>query len=322
MAICRCSPRAVLLALVLPAALAAQEPPPADSLAAWWARVRADSTDARAWLSLGQAYVARASLYHSRHRAPDSAEAPAALDSAQDAFLRAAQGTGALRDTALVFRVFTWGEAALLAWERGGIEAAARVGAAMPPGLRLPPVVAELGENLLRACPDEGVLLTADDVDTYAAWFLRFGRGLRPDLLILPWQVWRTDPVLRERLADELRLPRAPTAQGDETAVLRAIAQRRPLCASIAFAQPPGQRPRLDWRPAPLVWLAGPEALSGTAAPGDFTFEAARMARDAGDAWAAPVLGFYRRAAGTAPALCVAFETFELGADTGCRRAG
>src|SRR5438034_10880566 len=52
------------------------------------------------------------------------------------------------------------------------------------PILRVPPVLDELGENLLRACPAGGVLLTAGDADFYAAWYMRFARGLRPDLLV------------------------------------------------------------------------------------------------------------------------------------------
>src|SRR5205809_830132 len=72
--------------------------------------------------------------------------------------------------------------------------------------LRVPPVLDELGENLLRACPAGGVLLTAGDADFYAAWYMRFARGLRPDLLVLPLAAWRSDAVLRARLMADLKL--------------------------------------------------------------------------------------------------------------------
>src|SRR5207247_9825237 len=67
----------------------------------------------------------------------------------------------------------------------------------LPMDLRVPPVLDELGENLLRACPTGGVLLTAGDADFYAAWYMRFARGLRPDLLVVPLAAWRSVPVLR-----------------------------------------------------------------------------------------------------------------------------
>src|SRR6266699_3048310 len=58
-------------------------------------------------------------------------------------------------------------------------------------------VLDELGENLLRACPAGGLLLTAGDADFYAAWYMRFARGLRPDLLVLPLAAWRSTPATR-----------------------------------------------------------------------------------------------------------------------------
>src|SRR2546422_3499603 len=40
--------------------------------------------------------------------------------------------------------------------------------------------------------------LFRSDADFYAAWYMRFARGLRPDLLVLPLAAWRSDAVLRE----------------------------------------------------------------------------------------------------------------------------
>ena len=306
MAICLCS---VLLAL--------QGPAPADSLAEWWRRVASDSTDAPAWLALGRAYVARAGAYHVDHVPGGERDAAAALDTASLAFARAAaRPPGAARDTALAYAAFTWGETALLAWEVHGIEA---VGAADDPAaarLRLPAVLGELAENLLRACPDEGVLLTAGDTDTYASWLLRFGRRLRPDLIIVPLAIWEADPVFRERVAGDLQLPRSAVDEQPD-AIWRTLAGRRPICASTAFAAPPLAAARLGWRAAPLVWVAGP-VRRGAAPATDFVFEAARLAHGAGAAWAAEVVAVYRRAAAIAPGLCAPLGEFDLAEATGC----
>ena len=297
--------------------LALQGPLPADSLAEWWRRVAADSTDAPAWLALGRAYVGRAGAYHVDHVPGGDRGAAFDLDTAAQAFAHAAvRPPGPARDTALAYAAFTWGEAALLAWEVQGIEAVAAAGDPATARLRLPPVLAELAENLLRACPDEGVLLTAGDTDTYATWFLRFGRRLRPDLIIVPLAIWEGDPVFRDRVARDLQLPQAAVDEQPD-AVWRTLAGRRPMCASTAFEAPPLAAARLGWRAAPLVWVAGP-VRRGAAPATDFVFEAARLAHEAGDAWAADVVAVYRRAARIAPALCAPLGVFDLAEATGC----
>src|ERR1043165_9219202 len=105
------------LALLL---LQSQAPPPAasaDSLrAALWERVSADSTDGGAWLELGRVYLQRGADYHA-HRKPtpvDTAFAHAILDTAQQAFERAARLTTGTRtaDSARVYRIYTFGERA------------------------------------------------------------------------------------------------------------------------------------------------------------------------------------------------------------------
>src|SRR5258705_12354851 len=176
------------------AALALQSPVPAtDSVrAALWARISADSTDARAWLEIGRAYVQDLGTFHAHRASPDTGWARAVLDTAELAFARASgYGRGTrTADSAQVFRVYLWGQKALLAWEADGTEGATAAWSTLPETMRLPPVLEELGENLLRACPGHGILLTPADADTYAAWYMRFARGLRPDLLVLPLAVW------------------------------------------------------------------------------------------------------------------------------------
>jgi len=119
-----------------------------------WARVNADSTDGPAWLELGRAYLQRAADYHT-HRKPvtvDTVWAHANLDTAQSAFERAARWSAGTRtaDSARVYRVYAFGELAYVDWEAAGSGAATLAWHSLPEGLRLPPVLEELGENLLR----------------------------------------------------------------------------------------------------------------------------------------------------------------------------
>jgi hypothetical protein len=299
-----------------------QAPAPADSLDALRARVAADSSDAKAWFALGEGLVRRSSEYHTHRVAGDTAWARAILDTADQAFAKAATlypGTAAA-DSARVFRVFTWADRALLAWELGGIEAAAQTWTTLPGDLKLPPVLEELGENLLRACPREGVLIAGTDADAYAAWYLRFTRGLRPDVLIVPLAVWRGDTVFQDRVRRELKLERRPRADVADDAWMRVLASRRPLCASMVFDRPPGARARVSWNVRPLVWVAGPEAKQDRVPARDFVFAALRLALDQHDTWAAPALAVYRRAAALTPGLCDALATFQLKSEVGCRR--
>lgn len=289
--------------LLLAALLQAPPSPPpaaapatqADTTAALWARVRADTTDAGGWLLLGRAYLRRL-------RDADTATARAALDTADQALVRAAAlATGHLADSARTFRLFGWGDRADLAWRRGGADAAADVWAHLPEDARLPPALEELGENLLRACPERGLLVTAGGVDTYAASYLRFVRRLRPDLTVMPLVLWGGE---------------GPVAEAN----LRAAGERRPLCASMGFEQPPAGR-RVRWQARPLVWVAGrTKGTRDRVPPEDFAFAALRLALDDSSSWAAPALVVYRRAVKHVPALCKAMKTFEIVQQVGCRR--
>src|SRR5256886_8783731 len=172
-------------------------------------------------------------------------------------------GSSAVGDSARVFRVGAWAARSWLGWEAGGVKAGVEAWGPLPMDLRVPPVLDELGENLLRACPAGGVLLTAGDADFYAAWYMRFARGLRPDLLVLPLAAWRSDAVLRARLMADLKLGR----RGGDDAWLAELVRRRPVCVSMAFDRPPETRPRIRWETRPLVWVAGPEGKSPRVPP-------------------------------------------------------
>ena len=295
------------------AVLLVQSPHPDSARAGLWARVAADSTDGPAWLELGRAYLQRGTEYHT-HKQPmtvDTVWAHATLDTAQWAFERAARWSAGTRtaDSARVFRVYAFGERAYVDWEAAGTTAATLTWHMLPDGLRLPPVLEELGENLLRACPHQGMLFTAGETDTQAAWFLRFSRGLRPDLVIVPVDRWRGDSVLRNRVLRELRT-RDPS--------LRALSQSRAVCASMGFERPPDER-AVKWNKRPLVWVTGKQTKADRVPAHDFVFAALRLAVDEHETWTAPVTALYRRAATNVGALCKAFDTFGLSSEVGCR---
>jgi hypothetical protein len=272
-------------------------------------RAARDSSDPRGWLSLGRAYLefgteARGSAGAARE---DSGSARARLDTAEAALVRAAAlagpaGASGVEDSARVAR---------------GSAAGPDLWGPLPQDLRIPAVLEELGENLLRACPTRGVLLTAGAADSYATWYMRFARGLRPDLLVVPLAAWRSDRALRARLALDLQLGRR--SEGD--AWLGALSKRRPVCVSMAFERPPEPRARIAWQVRPLVWVAGPAGKGPRVPPGDFGFAALRLALDARDPWSEAPLTLYARAARSTPALCEALGTFRTAADVpACRR--
>jgi hypothetical protein len=290
-------------------------PAPSDSLAVLRERVARDSTDGPGWLLVGRGFLQRAA-------GADSAAARAALDTAEAALVRAAglagpPGTSPAGDSARVWRVAVWAARSRLTWQQNGIAAALDAWGPLPTDLRVPPVLEELGENLLRACPTGGALLTAADADSYAAWYMRFARGLRPDLLVLPLAAWRSDPLLRARLAHDLKLGRRAPDDG----WLAELARRRPVCISMAFERPPDVRPRVGWAPRALVWVAGPKGKSPAVPARDFVFAALRVGLDAHDPWADPALAAYARAARATRALCEPLATFKVSAEvTTCRK--
>ena len=290
-----------------------QTPQPDSVRAGLWAKVTADSTDASAWLELGRAYLDRNADYHA-HKKPvnvDTVLAHATLDTAQLAFERAARLSTGTRtaDSARVYRVYAYGERAAIDWETAGMSAATLAWHDVPEDLKLPPVLEELGENLLRACPHQGILFTAGETDTQAAWYLRFSRGLRPDLMIVPFERWRGDSVLRNRVLRELKT---------RSSSLQALSQARAVCASVAFERPPDER-SVKWNKRPLVWVTGNETKADRVPPQDFVFAALKQAVDEHETWTPPVTAIYRRAVSNSGGLCKAFDTFELGDEVGCR---
>src|SRR3989442_808197 len=176
--------------------------------------------------------------------------------------------------------------------------------------LQAPPPPTPSGDSLLalrarlardstdgRAWLRWGVLSTASEADSYAAWYLRFSRGLRTDVLIVPLAAWRSDSLLRARVAADLKFAH----RRDPDAAIGELVKRRPVCVSMAFERPPEPRPRIGWATRPLVWVAGPHLQEDRVPPRDFVFAALRLALDNHDAWAPPALALYARAARARP---------------------
>jgi hypothetical protein len=295
--------------------------PPRDSLAPPRDSVAPNPTEGQSWGARGRRYLGLLTADYTSEARRDTVWTHAVLDSADAALARAAESLGPVGvspegDSARVLRVQVWSERALLAWESGGITRGPEVWGPVPVDLRLSPVLEELGENLLRACPTHGVLLTAAAVDSYAAWFMRYARGLRPDLLVVPLTVWRTDPAFRVRAAADLKL--GPAGRGEGW--LAALVQRRPACISMAFERPPAGAAHPRWTVRPLVWVAGRNSGDDPVPPRDFVFAALRMALDDRDPWARSALALYARAARNTRALCETLTTFKIAReDSGCR---
>lgn len=295
--------------------------PARDSLASPRGRVVRDPSDGRSWAALGRLYLGLFTADHAGQTRRDTVWAYAVLDSADQALGRAGGSLGPIGvspdgDSARVLRVQVWSERALLAWERGGIGRGVGIWGPVPADLRLSPVLEELGENLLRACPAHGALLTAAAADSYAAWYMRYVRGLRPDLLVVRLAVWRSDPAFRVRAAADLRLG----ARGRGEGWLAALVERRPACISMAFERPPDGGGHLRWTARPLVWVAGRHLGDDRVPPRDFVFAALRMALDDHDPWARSALALYARAARNTRALCEAMAAFKIpSGSSGCR---
>jgi hypothetical protein len=282
--------------------------------------VARDPNDARAWAALGRLYVGLLTADRTGEARRDTLWTRAVLDSADRVLARAAASLGPVGvspegDSARVFRVQVWSERLLLAWELGGIARGADAWGPVPADLRLSPVLEELGENLLRACPAHGVLLTATDADSYAAWYMRYVRGLRTDILVVPLTVWRSDAAFRVRAAGDLKL--GPKGRGDGW--LAALVERRPACATMAFERPPEGAGR-HWATRPLVWVAARDMGDDRVPPRDFVFAALKMALDDHDPWARNAGVLYARAARATPALCEGLTTFKIAREvSGCR---
>src|SRR5207247_119198 len=87
---------------------------------------------------------------------------------------------------------------------------------------------------------------------------------------VCPWG----DSAGRARVANDLRLGRAPPRRARGVPWIELLAARRPVCASMGFARPPDDGSRVQWSTRPLVWVTGSGAARDPVPPQDFGFAA------------------------------------------------
>ena len=247
-------------------------------------------TDGRAWLYLGRIYLADAQRWH---REGHVADPPGSLllDFAGASFEQAQQ---LMADSGNVHRVLVAVERATNRIEQvGWTDAVAR---GLPADeLPLPPLLGELGRNLLASCPRGGVLVTGSMVETAAAWGTRLLEGSRPDLMLLRPDRYTWDARYRTEMARALDVD--PTA-GLPIALLRASVNR-PICLTPTVDSLTA--PALEWRAVRLVLAAGPATGNGEDALSVHLFARTGLA---GSVWSEAVRDVYDLAARRNKSLC------------------
>jgi Tetratricopeptide repeat len=245
--------------------------------------------DGRAWLMLGRIYLADAQRWHREaHTGPTPG--PTLLAFAGQSFEAAQQ---VLTDSADVYRVLVAVERATTRIESDGWPADGTWGMA-PVDVPLPPVLAELGRNLLASCGRNGVLVTGSMVETAAVWGIRLVSAERSDVVMLRPDMFQWDARYRHQMAPAIG------ADTDATlpAALVAAGGKRPICLTPAVDSLTA--PALEWRPVRMVLAAGPSQPS----PDTLTvFQFSRTGL-AGSVWSAAVRDVYDMAARRNQSLC------------------
>lgn len=216
----------------------------ADVLGRWLSE---HPTDGRAWHYLGRIHLDDARHWHRAGHEGDP-DGGMLLEFGATAF---EQAQNLLADSGTVYRVLVAVERATIMVEADGWAAvnAVKVSAEELP---LPPVLGELGENLLASCPANGVLVTGSLVETAAAW----GRWLlNPDqrrgLILLRPDLYSWDPRYRVQMAGALGVSIEAPLQD----ALLQVTTRRPLCLTPTVDSLTA--PAVEWRPLRLVLAAG-----------------------------------------------------------------
>lgn len=270
----------------------------ADLLGVWLSE---HPTDGRAWHYLGKIHLDDARRWH-RDGHPDGVNGGMLLDFAATAF---EESQRLLADSGSVYRVLVGVERATYRVETEGWEQAV----AAPPSpeeMPLPPVLAELGENLISSCPVGGVLVTGSMVETAAAW----GKWLlnpagRRDLVLLRTDLYSWDARYRIRMAATLGVP----LDADLPTALMRVTEKRALCLSPTVDSL--TVPALNWRPLRLVLAAGPTPSS--AGTSELSVHQLALTGLAGSVWSEAARDVYDLAARRNRGLCnTLFQTGDL----------
>jgi hypothetical protein len=245
--------------------------------------------DGRAWFFLGSIYLGEAQRWHRAGHPPEISSA-SLLDFASTSFEPAQE---LLTDSGGVFRVVVAIERATLRIEKSGWDSMTtrKLPADEVP---LPPVLVELGQNLLASCPRNGVLVTGSLTETVAVWGIRL-QGERADLLLLRPDMYQWDPRYRGRMAAAL----GTDSIADLPAALAATARIHPVCLAPAVDSITGSG--LDWHANRLVLTTAPAATGFV--PPLTVFRFARTGLT-GSVWTASARDVYDLAARRNHALC------------------
>jgi hypothetical protein len=249
-------------------------------------------TDGRAWHYLGSIHLADAQRWHRTGHAGE-ADGGMLLEFAGAAF---EQAQHLLADSGTVYRVLVGAERATAYVEAEGWEALLATRFA-PEELPLPPVLAELGDNLISSCPANAVMVTGSKVEMAAVW----GRWLldpsrRSDLLLLRPDLYEWDPRYRVRMAEAMGVPLELSLPD---ALLRA-STHRPLCLTPTVDSLTA--PALAWRPVRLVLATGAAPAGGD--PGEMTVHQLALTGLAGSVWSEAARDVYDLAARRNRDLC------------------
>jgi hypothetical protein len=247
-------------------------------------------SDGRAWFLLAKFYRMDAADWHrAGHHGDPSADVYLSLAS-----VAIDEATRLRVDSAPLYRALVSLDRAMLVLEDSGWDAVRTGQALLPP---LPPIVGELGRNLVASCPANGVLITGSDLEWLAAWSGAMGPGSRGDLVPLRVDLYLTDSLYRERMAAVLDVP---PAQALGTA-LAAVALRRPLCLAPTVGT--AGMPELDWSPARLVRVSRATITPAPERPLSLVDLLVDVA-DGGSVWTPDIVHIYATAAQQNAVLC------------------
>jgi hypothetical protein len=247
--------------------------------------------DGRAWFELGRFYLLDGRAWHQEGHLGDP-DAGIYLDFAATAFDQAIR-LGF--DTARVVRGMVEMDRAV-----GPIEDAGWI---VPPGRgaldvpALPAFVQELGRNLVRSCPDHGVIVTGSDLEAVATWYTIVVDDRRQDLLLIRPELYASDRAYRARVARMLEADSAVPLK----VVLGVVAAHRALCLTPdADDSLAGAASLTSWR---MVRVAAPARPDPGTDPLS-VLDLLTIEHVGGAPWSAGVIEVYRAAARHNPALC------------------
>jgi hypothetical protein len=256
--------------------------------------------DGKAWQYLGSIHLRNAQRWHRFGHDGTVADGAMLLEFASAAFERAQQ---LLADSGTVYRVLVAMERATTFVEESGWSVLRDEFPITAEELPLPPVLAELGENLIGSCAINAVVVTGSNIEAAAVWGRwLLSRELRPEMVLLRPDMYLWDARYRVRMAEALGVP----IDLDLPQALVHVSARRPLCLTPAVEKM--AEPTLTWRPVRLVLSTGPGSGPNGREP---TVHQLALTGLAGSVWSVAARDVYDLAARRNQRLCETLFTDE-----------